>query len=62
VIARRIERAPELLQTDSEHGFSQVAFCSGFANQSHFCLHLKRIVGVTPRQFLENANGRIILE
>jgi hypothetical protein len=24
---------------------------SGFANQSHFCFHFKRIVGATPRQF-----------
>jgi AraC-like DNA-binding protein len=27
------------------------AFRSGFANQSHFCFHFKRIAGVTPRQF-----------
>ncbi len=51
VIARRIERAQKLLLTDGELGMAEVAFRSGFANQSHFCLHFKRIVGFTPRQF-----------
>jgi AraC family transcriptional regulator len=55
VIARRIERAQELLRTDSEAGLAEVALRSGFANQSHFCLHFKRIVGVTPRQFMGSA-------
>jgi AraC family transcriptional regulator len=51
VIARRIERAQHLLRTNSELGLADVAFRSGFANQSHFCLHFKRIAGLTPRQF-----------
>lgn len=51
VITRRIERAQHLLRTDSGLRLAEVAFRSGFANQSHFCLHFKRIVGVTPRQF-----------
>jgi AraC family transcriptional regulator len=55
VIARRIERAQELLRRDGELGMAEVAFRSGFANQSHFCFHFKRIVGVTPRQFLGSA-------
>jgi len=55
VIARRIERAQELLRTDGELGMAEVAFRSGFANQSHFCLHFRRIVGVTPRQFWGSA-------
>ena len=55
VIARRIERAQELLQTNRELGLAEVAFRSGFANQSHFCLHFRRIVGVTPRQFMGSA-------
>jgi len=62
VIARRIERAQDLLRTNGELGLAEVAFRSGFANQSHFSLHFKRIVGVTPRRFLENANGKTILE
>jgi AraC-like DNA-binding protein len=41
---------------------AEVAFRSGFANQSHFCLHFKRITGVTPRRFRENANRKTIPE
>jgi AraC family transcriptional regulator len=52
VIARRVQRAQELLRTDRGAALAEVAFRSGFANQSHFCFHFKRIVGVTPRQFM----------
>ena len=62
VIARRVERAQHLLRTNGGPGLAEVAFRSGFANQSHFCLHFKRIAGVTPRRFRENATGRTILE
>ncbi|HET9374320.1 MAG TPA: AraC family transcriptional regulator, partial [Chthoniobacterales bacterium] len=55
VIARRIERAQELLRTHGKLGMAEVAFRSGFANQSHFGLHFRRIVGVTPRQFWGSA-------
>jgi AraC family transcriptional regulator len=58
VIARRIERAQKLLLTDGELGMADVAFRSGFANQSHFCLHFKRIVGLTPRQFRDSTTDR----
>jgi AraC family transcriptional regulator len=55
VIARRIERAQHLLRTNGGLGLAEVAFRAGFANQSHFCFHFKRIVGVTPRQFRGSA-------
>jgi AraC family transcriptional regulator len=51
VIARRVERAQHLLRGDDELGLAQVALRVGFADQSNFCSHFKRIVGVTPRQF-----------
>jgi AraC family transcriptional regulator len=51
VIARRIERAQQLLQRDGEVGLAEVALRVGFSHQSHFSFHFKRIVGVTPRQF-----------
>ena len=51
VISRRIERAQLLLRTNRELSFAEVADSAGFADQSHFCLHFKRIVGVTPGQF-----------
>ena len=62
VISRRIERAQDLLRTNGGLGLAGVALRSGFANQSHFCLHFKRIVGVTPGQFRERANDKPILE
>jgi AraC-like DNA-binding protein len=43
--------AQRLLRTNGGLGLAEVAFRSGFANQSHFCFHFKRIAGVTPRQF-----------
>jgi AraC family transcriptional regulator len=55
VIARRVERAQYLLRTGGKLGLAEVAFRSGFANQSHFCFHFKRIVGVTPLQFRGSA-------
>jgi AraC family transcriptional regulator len=62
VITRRIERAKHLLRTNGGLGLAEVAFRSGFANQSHFCFHFKRIAGVTPRRFREDATGRPIFE
>jgi AraC family transcriptional regulator len=55
VISRRVERAQHLLRTNGGLGLAEVAFRSGFANQSHFCFHFKRIVGITPRQFVGSA-------
>jgi AraC family transcriptional regulator len=51
VITRRVERAQQLLRKEDELSLAEVAFRAGFADQSHFSLHFKRIVGVTPRQF-----------
>jgi AraC family transcriptional regulator len=51
VIARRVERAQHLLRADGELGLAEIALRVGFPDQSHFSLHFKRIVGVTPRQF-----------
>jgi AraC family transcriptional regulator len=50
VILRRVERARQLLR-DSDLSLAAVAGCTGFSNQSQFCHHFKRVVGVTPRQF-----------
>jgi AraC family transcriptional regulator len=51
VIARRVERAKQLLQGDGDLTLAQVAGRAGFSDQSQFCHHFKRIVGVTPGQF-----------
>ena len=51
VIARRVERARQLLQTGAELSLAEVAAHTGFSDQSQFTHHFKRIVGVTPGQF-----------
>ena len=51
VIARRVERARELLQGGGELSLAEVAADVGFADQSQFSHHFKRLVGVTPGQF-----------
>jgi AraC family transcriptional regulator len=51
VILRRIERAKQLLQGGGDRSLAEVAAHAGFADQSQFSHHFKRIVGVTPGQF-----------
>jgi AraC family transcriptional regulator len=51
VIARRVERARQLLQTGSDFSLAEVAASAGFSDQSQFSHHFKRLVGVTPGQF-----------
>jgi AraC family transcriptional regulator len=51
VIARRIERAQQLLERRQEVSLAEVALSAGFSDQSQPCFHFKRIVGVTPGQF-----------
>ena len=51
VIARRVERAKELLRERDCPPLAEVATEVGFSDQSHFTRHFKRLVGVTPRQF-----------
>jgi AraC family transcriptional regulator len=51
VIARRVERAKELLRGPERPPLAEVATELGFADQSHFTRHFKRLVGVTPRDF-----------
>jgi AraC family transcriptional regulator len=54
VIMRRVERAKLLLQ-GGDLPLTEVAAHAGFSGQSVFCLHFKRLVGVTPRQFRMSA-------
>jgi AraC family transcriptional regulator len=51
VIARRVERAQELLSGRQELSLAEVAIAAGFSDQSQLCLHFKRIAGVTPGHF-----------
>jgi AraC family transcriptional regulator len=51
LIARRVERAKQLLQGGGDVSLAQVAAHAGFADQSVFCHHFKRLVDVTPGRF-----------
>ena len=51
VIARRVERAKQILQTGSDFSLAEVAAHVGFSDQSHLSHHFKRLTGVTPGQF-----------
>ncbi len=59
LIYHRIERAKDLLAkkkmaSHHERNFTiaDVAYQVGFAHQSHFTRHFKRLVGITPKKFL----------
>ncbi|HKA53447.1 MAG TPA: AraC family transcriptional regulator [Candidatus Binatia bacterium] len=54
VIARRIERARNLLRA-GDLPLAEVAVSAGFSDQSQFSHHFKRLLGVTPRQFRMSA-------
>ena len=49
VIRRRVQRAAVLLRQDSL-SISQIALETGFAHQSHLAMHMRRLLGVSPKQ------------
>jgi len=55
VIMRRVERAKLCLQAGTDLSLAEVAAHAGFADQSQFSHHFKRLVGVTPGQFRMSA-------
>jgi AraC family transcriptional regulator len=55
VLARRVERAKQLLQADGDLSLAEIAAFAGFSDQSQFSHHFKRVVGVTPGQFRRSA-------
>ena len=55
VIARRIDRAKQLLANNDEVSLAQVALEVGFSDQSQFSNHFRRLAGMTPRQFRSTA-------
>jgi AraC family transcriptional regulator len=57
VIARRVERAQQLLQDGDGLSLAEVAACAGFSDQSQLSHHFKRLVGVTPGQFRRSARN-----
>jgi AraC family transcriptional regulator len=53
VIRRKVERAAWLLQ-ESRMAISQIALESGFAHQSHLALHMRRLLGTSPKKLRGN--------
>ncbi len=53
VLHRKVERAAWLLQ-ESQLPISQVALETGFAHQSHLALHMRRLLGTTPKRLRAN--------
>src|SRR5262245_10616747 len=51
VIARRVERAKDLLRVVPDLSLVEVTASTGFSDQSQFTHHFKRLVGVTPGRF-----------
>jgi AraC family transcriptional regulator len=54
LIRRRIERAAELLRARTLP-IGEVALEVGFCHQSHLAMHMRRILGVSPRQIRQSA-------
>jgi AraC-like DNA-binding protein len=46
----RVERGRQLLQAETGLSLAEVAAHARFSDQSAFCFHFKRIIGVTPGQ------------
>jgi AraC family transcriptional regulator len=56
VIARRVDRAKQLLLSDRDDvALAQIALAVGFSDQSQFSNHFRRVAGVTPRQYRTSA-------
>jgi AraC family transcriptional regulator len=51
LITRRVEQAQQILRGRGNLSLAEVAIGVGFLDQSQFCFHFKRIVGVTPGRF-----------
>jgi AraC family transcriptional regulator len=51
VIARRVERAKQLLRGEDDLTLAQVGGRAGFRDQGHFTRFFKRFFGVTPKRF-----------
>jgi AraC family transcriptional regulator len=49
VIRRRVERAAMLLRR-GDLSISRIALETGFAHQSHLALHMRRVLGVSPKR------------
>jgi transcriptional regulator GlxA family with amidase domain len=47
---KRVERAQEML-AQTQLSLSEIAYITGFADQSHLARHFRHMLGTTPREF-----------
>ncbi len=47
---KRVERAQEML-AQTELSLSEIAYATGFSDQSHLARHFRHVLGTTPREF-----------
>jgi transcriptional regulator GlxA family with amidase domain len=47
---KRVERAQEML-AQTQLSLSEIAYATGFADQSHLARHFRHMLGTTPREF-----------
>jgi AraC family transcriptional regulator len=57
ILRARVLRGQELLRT-THQSIAEIARITGFCGQSHFTMHFKRVVGVTPKRYLRNVQVR----
>lgn len=57
VVRCRVDQAKRLLTAGGDILIGEVAHRVGFADQSHFTRHFKRLVGVTPKAILQNSKN-----
>jgi AraC family transcriptional regulator len=57
VVQCRVERARELLLSGAQ-STAEIAVAVGFCDQSHLTTHFKRVFGLTPKKFRQQATSR----
>ena len=57
ILRARVLRGQELLRTTHE-SIAEIARITGFCGQSHFTMHFRRVLGVTPKRYLQNVQTR----
>jgi AraC family transcriptional regulator len=53
----RLNRARAMMtQKPRPRALAEIALACGFADQTHFCRHFRRFMGMTPTEFLQSQN------
>jgi AraC family transcriptional regulator len=55
VLRNRVERAKKLLSLTESIALADVGLQAGFYDQAHFSKAFKRVVGLTPKKFAQQA-------